>query len=134
MSSDPQDQAEALDDDRLNEEYPPEEPLGVEDYGTTEAEERFREPLAERVLREEPDFGEVAAAAEPEDRPVLVDPDSVEGMVEDGEAVAGIVEDDLGALDVDDPVAGDPTLRDVATEREGALPAEEAAIHIVDGA
>lgn len=130
-TDDPQDRAEALDDDRLNDEFPPEEPLGVEEYGTTPAEERYDEPHDERVLREEPDFGEGAAGdAEP---PVLVDPDSVEGIPDDGSAVTDAVESGTGALDEGDPMGGDPTLRDVATEREGPMPAEEAAVHIVEG-
>jgi hypothetical protein len=96
-----QEQAEALDDDKLPAEYPPEQPLAVDDYGTTPAEEHVTEPLAERVRREEPDFGDPAAAR----------------------------------LVIDDP-AVEP---DASTsERTGAAPAEEAAMHVegdlVDGA
>jgi hypothetical protein len=47
--------AEATDDDKLEGEFPPERPLGVEEYGTTAAEQRYEEPLEERVAREEPD-------------------------------------------------------------------------------
>lgn len=125
---DPQDRAEALDDDRLSDEYPPEDPLGVEEYGTTAAEERYGEPLEERVLREEPP----GDGGHDDDPPVLVDLDTVEGPGDEGRAVAGSVEDDPGALDVDDPTAGDPSLRDVATERTGPVPAEEAAVHVSD--
>jgi hypothetical protein len=103
--TDPQDEAEALDDDRLDGEYPPESPLGVDAYGTTGAEERWDEPLAERVAREEPD----------DDR-ARRDLPEVEG---------------LGALDDGDPLAGDDTLRDVAQEREAPVPAEEDAVHVV---
>jgi hypothetical protein len=53
-----QDRAEALDDDKLGSEAAPEAPLGVEDYGTTAAEERFDEPLEERLRREEPEDGD----------------------------------------------------------------------------
>lgn len=53
--SDRQDIAEGLDDDRIGDEYPPEEPLGAEEYGVTGAEQRWDEPLEERVDREEPD-------------------------------------------------------------------------------
>ncbi len=128
--ADPQDQAEALDDDRLNDEFPPEQPLGAEEYGVTAAEERYDEPLEERILREEPEVR--ATHGIPEDPPVLVDPDSVDGMPEDGSAVTRSVDDEVGAIDEDDPMGGDPTLRDVVTEREAPLAAEEAAIHIVD--
>lgn len=55
MSSDPQDEAEALDSDKLGDTYPPDAPLGVEDYGTSPAEERVDEPLEERVARDRPD-------------------------------------------------------------------------------
>lgn len=44
-------------DEALGGGTPPERPLGVEDYGTTAAEERWDEPLAERIAREEPDVG-----------------------------------------------------------------------------
>jgi hypothetical protein len=130
---DPQDQAEALDDDRLNDEFPPERPLGVEEYGVTEAEERFGEPLEERVLREEPDFGEVAAVDLGGEPIVLIDPNPVGELDHDGSAVAEGVESEVGAFDEGDPVAGDPTLRDVATERDAPVPAEEAAIHVIEG-
>jgi len=60
---DPQDIAEALDSDKLpgaddpdvEPEYPLDEPLGVEEYGLTSAEEAIDEPLEERLARETPD-------------------------------------------------------------------------------
>ena len=108
-----QDRAEALDDDKLGGEFPPEDPLGVDEYGTTAAEERVDEPLAERVAREEP---EVDA---PTDQPVpLADRDDA---IQDGEAWAE-------EAAVAEP---DATATDTATEREAPLPAEEAAIHEV---
>jgi hypothetical protein len=88
-----QQRAEALDDDKLGDAFPPEAPLGVDEYGTTRAEEAWDEPLEERLAREEPDV-----------------------LVPDEERVE----------------PSDPTLSDVAQEREGAVPAEEAAIHVVD--
>lgn len=63
-ASDPQDTAEALDADKLpgseddptaGAEFPPEQPLGAEEYGTTPGEATVDEPLAERVQREEPE-------------------------------------------------------------------------------
>jgi hypothetical protein len=102
---DPQDEAEALDDDRTDGEYPPERPLGVDAYGTTGAEERWDEPLAERVSREEPDDDSRASTDFP------VDPE-------------------VGALDEGDLLTGDATTRDVALEREAPPPAEEEAMHI----
>ncbi|HEY2815305.1 MAG TPA: hypothetical protein VGJ03_17710 [Acidimicrobiales bacterium] len=54
---DPQDVAEALDDDELAGalEFPPERPFVVDDYGTTPAEERVPEALPEFVRREQRD-------------------------------------------------------------------------------
>lgn len=61
--SDPQDRAEALDGDKFDvddnpdvePEFPKDEPLGVEEYGLTAAEERWDEPVEEREERESPD-------------------------------------------------------------------------------
>jgi len=61
---DEQDSAEQLDSDVVDDDvddaegalqYPPDRPLGVEDYGTIASEERVDEPLADRVRREIPD-------------------------------------------------------------------------------
>ena len=108
--------SEELDDDKIEEEYPPERPLGVEDYGTTPAEEAWDEPLEERLAREEPD--------------VLVPEDESLELVQPDEGAHTDVEPDEVATLVDH--AGDTTLDDVAQEREGAPPAEEAALHVTD--
>jgi hypothetical protein len=51
--------AEDLDDDsQVGAAYPPDQPLGVKEYGITPAEDLVPEPLAERVAREEPDVSE----------------------------------------------------------------------------
>jgi hypothetical protein len=111
--ADEQDRAESLDDDKLAPELPPDEPYGVDRYGTTPAEERWDEPIDERVAAEVPDdaWGDADEGLE------LVEPD--EGLRPDTEpaAVATVVrpEDD-----------------DTALEREGVRPAEEAAMHVVD--
>src|SRR5829696_4708935 len=55
-ASDDANDAELLDDDKLPPAYPPDEPLGVDEYGVTAAEEAVEEPLAERVAREEPEL------------------------------------------------------------------------------
>src|SRR5947199_209332 len=55
MAMDEQDLAEQLDEDKVDGEYPPDRPLGVDTYGTTAAEERVGEPLVEAMAREEPD-------------------------------------------------------------------------------
>lgn len=110
-TDEPQDAAEALDGDKVADDEvfqdddivvtPPDEPMAVEEYGVTPAEEIFDEPLAERVAREVPDR-----------QPVT-----------DGEEVGRLVEPDEGArTDVEDE-----TLATAAGERE--LSAEEAAVH-----
>jgi hypothetical protein len=71
MTDDPQDQAEALDeevidavDDRTGDEYgeglpdyPPDRPVGVNTVGVTAVEEDAGESFAERTMREEPESG-----------------------------------------------------------------------------
>src|SRR4051812_11533542 len=114
-NDDPQDEAEALDDDRLPSEYPPDAPFGVEDYGTTGGEERIPEPLDERVRREEPDPVVQADAAIAEGTGLGRMPTMPDG------------EDDLH---LDGISSGDMTLRDVATEREAPAPAEIDAVHV----
>ncbi len=62
-TSDSQDMAEMLDSDKiggpddtdLEPDYPPERPMGVDQYGTSPAEEQIPEPLDQRVLRETTD-------------------------------------------------------------------------------
>jgi hypothetical protein len=125
--------AETLDDDKLPGEYPPDEPMGLNAYGTVPAEERGSEPLAERVRREEPDFGEASVTPGADDGGVgtLVEPDAGAGPDEEADAVAGEIDPGPpGARAAGDPAGGDPTTRDVATERApGGRPAEEAAMH-----
>jgi hypothetical protein len=105
--ADEQDRAEALDDDELDGEYPPDKLLGAEAYGAAGTEPGAPESVAQRAAREEPE--EV-----PLDRPLTSgDPEAV--VLADG-----------------DDFTGDETLRDVVQEREAPIPAEEAAIHVVD--
>lgn len=76
--SDPQDAAEALDADKIDdnvddelvtEVYPPDRPVGVGSWGTTADEERRPEPLVEFVEREEPDPLRDALEQEADERP-----------------------------------------------------------------
>lgn len=125
-----QDRAEGLDDDKVGADYPPEQPLGVDQYGTTPAEEAWDEPLEERMAREEPDV------LVPEDDSLeLVQPD--EGAHTDREkdevaSVAHAQPDERGELSEEDIASGDTTLRDMTQEKEGAVPAEEAALHVIE--
>ncbi|HET8930088.1 MAG TPA: hypothetical protein VFN21_05465 [Acidimicrobiales bacterium] len=114
MSSDPQDQAEALDSDKLGDTYPPDTPLGAEDYGTTPAEERVDEPLEERVARDRPDtldpeHEEIQLVAEP-------DPDT------EAELLGVEATPDPRNIELDE---GDPSER----LGDAAVPAEEQAVN-----
>jgi hypothetical protein len=111
--ADEQDVAESLDDDKLAPELPPDEPYGVDRYGTTAAEERWDEPIDERIAAEVPDD----ALGAGDEGLELVEPD--EGIRPDTEAAAVAT-------------AVWPEDDDTALEREGVRPAEEAALHIVD--
>ena len=123
--------SELLDDDKLPDEYPPDRPLGVEDPGVTADHGAIGDSLAERVAREEPD---VLPEPSSDDGALghLVEPDL--GMAPDDEAdlVASAIGDEVGPLADGDLVAGDDTLRDVATERVDDRSAEELALHLTE--
>ncbi len=124
--------SELLDDDKLPAEYPPDEPLGVDEDELTVRGQQTDEPLEERVQREE---SEVAVAG-PDDEPVgpLVAPGGEEGLDLTKETVASEVGTgpDPGDLDASDIASGDTTTRDVATERVETRSAEEEAMHLTD--
>ena len=134
-AGDQQQWAESLDDDKLTPEYPPDRPVGVDEYGVTAAEETVPESVADREQRYQPDFDEQDedAGAQSELGP-LVRPD--EGAPPDAEKqeVAGErAQVRPGDISVDDQQSGDPTQRDVAQERPaGDVPAEDAAMHLTD--
>ena len=92
---------------------PRDHPQGVEEFGITAAEERMDEPIADRVLREEPDFDEstVAQAADDAIGGRLLEPGSedVDVLDEEKDSIATLV-----------------------TDGEEGLTAEEAAMHITD--
>jgi len=125
--ADEDEQSEILDDDRLGGDYPPDEPLGVDDYGLTAAEQHVDEPLDERVRREEPeraDRSDAGAVGR------LVAPDAGTGLDREKDAVASEVR---GVPAADRPAgdAGtdDPTAVETATELVDDRTAEEAAMH-----
>ena len=131
---DEQDVAEALDDDELSGEYPPDRPLGVDDEGVTGLEQLGGESVAERDDRTEPEVWERETAPASETGPQL------EGEPEPGAAddekdlvAPPFPEQDPGPLDEGDDFAGDETTRDVATERSPEA-AEDAAVRIDDEA
>jgi len=116
MSSDAQDEAEALDSDKLGDVYPPDEPLGVDEYGTTPAEERIDEPLEERVARDQPD--EPGPAPDRTEVDLVAEPE----IDTEAELVAEAAEADPDRGEFDD---------DDASERLGdaEVPAEVQAVH-----
>lgn len=120
-------QSEAVDRDNLSDQYPPDKPLASEDYGTTGAEQRFHEPLEERVRREQP---EREAHDRRSDDTRIVQPVDPDVPGEEGEPIAETVDDpDVRDRAPGDEITGDETTRDVATERV-APPAEETALHV----
>jgi hypothetical protein len=86
-------------------------PQAVNEFGTTAAEESRGESLAQRVAREEPDFGEQGAPSGDLDDETgrVVEPISDGGIDEEAASIGDLVTDDAGGLS-----------------------AEEAAIHVVD--
>jgi len=124
------DKSEQLDDDKLTGDFPPDEPVGVDEYGITPMEQRIDEPIEERVLREQPEVTDIGQAPE---AGRLVAPDAGMGPDDEAAAVATAVGGVPGEqLTPDDIAIGDSTTRDTATERETDLSAEEAAVHVVD--
>lgn len=127
-ATDPDDLSESLDDDNLPADYPPDEPMGSLDYGTTRAEARIPEPLDERVKREKPAdamIGEVDRAGR------LVEPDQGGGPDLEKAAVADDI-DQVAPHDkpVGDVGTGDVTVAETASELTQDLSAEEAAVHV----
>lgn len=110
--ADAQDRAEALDDDELGGEFPPDKLLGAEAYGEAGAEPGAPESVVKRAAREEP-----------EERPL--DPLPTVG---DGTPI----DPATGPRDPTDDFGGQEDLRDVVQEREAPQAAEEAAIHAID--
>src|SRR3954447_19036031 len=85
---------------------------GAKEFGITKAEERIDEPLAERVKREVPDFGEA-------------DIDT-----RDDEPLAGrLLEPDSDVIDIDGTAEA---IGLVSEDDDAGLSAEESAMHIVD--
>jgi hypothetical protein len=134
---DPDQSGEDFDDELLGDEYPPDNPLAVDDEGVTALEELGGESFAERDERTEPEVWEPPGDDEQPDTVVeLVGDDA--GVPDDekdlvGERVGTEQDDARGPLAPDDEFSGDETTRDVATERV-TPPAEDAAVHIDDEA
>jgi hypothetical protein len=90
-------------------------PQGATEFGVTAAEERAYESVADRTLREEPDFEE----------------SSVAQAADDAIGIGGRLLEP-GSEDVDVLDEEKDSVATLVTEDEGALSAEEAAMHITD--
>lgn len=102
---------------------PGDEPVAVDDFGTTAEEEAAGEPLDLRLAREEPDLLERAAGTDADDGP-----DAAQPYPEDhDERVGRIVEEDQGGRPDTEP---DAVGLDVGTD-SGGFSAEERAMHVV---
>jgi hypothetical protein len=128
--SDEQDQAEVLDDDEIDIlDYPPDGTLGVDDLLDDDvpvAGDYAPDDLRHRLAREEPD---VIPAGDDAGRVTvggLIEPDDPFGPDETKELV--------GEFGEPDSAVGGAVLTDSAVAGHGAdtLPAEEAALHLVD--
>ena len=86
-------------------------PQAVNEFGTTAAEESRGESLAQRVAREEPDFGEQGAPS---------------GDLDDE---TGRVVEPITEGGIDDEAA---SIGELVTDDASGLSAEEAAMHVVD--
>ncbi|HVM09703.1 MAG TPA: DUF5709 domain-containing protein [Acidimicrobiales bacterium] len=99
---------------------PGDQPIAADEFGVTAREERAEEPLADRITREVPDLT-------PDDID-LRDADRTYDELESG--TGRIIEpgsEDVGLIDDEKDVIGS-----LVGEDEGALTAEEAAIHVTD--
>ena len=128
MPDENNEQSQVLDEDVLPEEYPPEQPYGVNERLTPD-EEQMGESFEDRTKRERPDHlgsdeGRVGT---------LVAPGGDVGVDDVAEEVADEIapRQRRDQLDAEDPGFGGD-LRDFATEREEVMPAEEAAMHLTD--
>jgi hypothetical protein len=81
---------------------PGDEPMALDDYGTTAEEQRRGEPLDGRLRREEPDVGTVGAGEEPRRSGRLVQQD--EGVRDDTESeeIAQDVGPDTGGFSAEE--------------------------------
>lgn len=104
--ADEQDQAEALDADVRDADYPPEEPMGVDD---PTQDDRVEDSITERARREEPE------GPDGDDRPVI----------------QPYVDEDEARLDEEDELVAEAMEDAADLESDGAPPpAEEAALHL----
>lgn len=126
--TDPDQPGEALDDEVIEgfDDYPPDQPLGLDDDSG--------ESLAEREARTEPDVWEERPVDDDEEEPEVELVADAAGLSDEEDELVGEgvpTGREIGPLAPDDEFSGDETSRDVATEHV-APPAEEAAIRLDD--
>lgn len=126
--TDPDQPGEALDDEVIEgfDDYPPDQPLGLDDDSG--------ESLAEREARTEPDVWEERPVDDDEEEPEVELIADATGLSDEEDELVGEgvpTGREIGPLAPDDEFSGDETTRDVATEHV-ATPAEEAAVHLDD--
>jgi hypothetical protein len=118
--TDAQDRAEALDDDKIGGDFPPDKLIGAEAYGAAGADPGAPESVIARAAREEPELRPDDVAAAPFD-----------GLAGDGGSVEGTVQDLEAPLDAEDAamhLIDDPVFDDDDDEpRVGELSPEEVA-------
>ncbi|HWJ63986.1 MAG TPA: hypothetical protein VNS19_18585 [Acidimicrobiales bacterium] len=121
--SDAQDRAEALDDDKVGGEFPPDHLVGAEAYGAAGADPGAPESVERRAAREEPE-------ERPGDRPESLGYPDEEDVVDDSvqeheaprpaeEAAVHAIDEGLGGFDseVDDPELEEAWETDPEVER-----------------
>lgn len=113
--------SEALDAGLLPEDFPDDRPLAARDYGTTEAEQRRREPLDRRLRREEPDT--TSDADEDRDE---VDDESPDLLSEGDDAGHDLVKDLIAIR------ARERQRDDDSGQLRSPRSPEEDAVHVVD--
>lgn len=120
--SDAQDRAEALDDDKVGGDFPPDHLLGAQAYGAAGADPGAPESVIARAAREEPEERPGDASFDPEaERGLAGEGGSVEQTAQDLEAPRAA--EDAAMHLVDDPVFDDDDLEPPV----GELSPEEAA-------
>src|SRR4051794_26285419 len=117
-------QSQLLDDDVVPEEFPPEQPYGVNER-LTPRDEQGGESFEQRIRRERPDrLGEDVGRVG-----TLVAPGGDEGIDDEADQVATEFDRGMRRDQLDPGTVFD---RDVAQDKEEVVPAEEAAMHLTD--
>ena len=126
-TSEPQDAAESLDGDKLADDevfaddeltvIPRDQPIGIDTYGLTAAEDAIDEPIAERHDHEQPEVWEHAERLDGDESIVgrLVEPDQGGGPDEESDAVAeavGGLSDEMSAEEAAIHITAAPPMGD----------------------